>query len=36
MQGIKRGFVGKSWGRRKRKLYSQHKQEDLDKTSLNE
>ena len=28
-QRIKRGFGGKSWGRRKRKLYSQHKQQQL-------
>ena len=28
-QRIKRGFGGKSWGRRKRKLYSQHKQEQI-------
>jgi len=28
-QRIKRGFGGKSWGRRRRKLYSQHKQQQL-------
>lgn len=28
-QRIKRGFGGKSWGRRKRKLYSQHKQKEI-------
>jgi len=28
-QRIKRDFGGKSWGRRKRKLYSQHKQQQL-------
>jgi len=28
-QRIKRGFGGKSWGRRKRKLYSQHQQDEI-------
>ena len=28
-QKIKRVFVGKSWGRRKRKLYSQHQKKEI-------
>ena len=28
-QKIKRGFGGKSWGRRKRKLYSQHQKREI-------
>ncbi len=28
-QKIKRGFGGKSWGRRKRKLYSQHQKKEI-------
>jgi len=28
-QRIKRGFGGKSWGRRKRKLYSQHQRKEI-------
>ena len=33
-QRIKRGFGGKSWGRRKRKLYSQHLQKQIEVDEL--
>ena len=33
-QRIKRGFGGKSWGRRKRRLYSQHYQKQVEVDEL--